>query len=86
MNILGASSLDYGNPIPCVPFPSVRGRGDIRKRDFVPLRRPIITREIVKTGELERGETPLHPEHPLSFEGLPPRAQARRKRGIKGVR
>ena len=36
--------------------------------------------------ESERGEAPLHPSLPLSFEGSALRAKAQREREIKGVR
>jgi len=45
----------YGDPIPCFPFPLMRGRGKILKRGAVaPLRHPYIVNQ--EKGESKRGE------------------------------
>jgi len=42
MNIFVRATPSFsGDPIPFIPFPLIRGRGDIRKRGCAPLRHPI---------------------------------------------
>jgi len=38
--LIGALTLDCGDPIPCVPFPLLRGRGGNKKRGEAPLGHP----------------------------------------------
>jgi hypothetical protein len=54
----------FGNPIPFIPFPLIRGRGTIVfRRGISPFRLSLLIGEGEET--LERGEAPLLPTIPL---------------------